>query len=88
MGGWLITPRSFADINLEIRDDASFELTGDWGIHSAGVLVTQGGRVRFDGSRGWRGILTLVDTSAGPVLKLERDDRVERATFHRLRRQE
>jgi hypothetical protein len=80
-GGWLIKPRSFEWINLEIWDDGAFHLTGEWGIDSSGVLVVRDGRVRFEGSRAWRGTLTLTD--AGRVLTLERDDRTEQGTLHR-----
>jgi hypothetical protein len=76
-GGWLIKPRSFEWVNLEIRPDATFRLTGQWGIESTGVLDVQDGRVRFDGSRGWRGTMTLKDSPRGPSLTLERDDRTE-----------
>jgi hypothetical protein len=82
-GGWLIKPRSFEWINLEIREDGAFELTGEWGIQSSGVLVVRNGRVRFEGSRAWRGTLVLTDSAEGPVLKLERDDRTEQCTLHR-----
>jgi hypothetical protein len=84
--GWLITPRSFTLINLHIGGDASFELTGEWGIRSTGILVARGGTVWFDGSRGWRGTLNRAGSPEAPVLKLERWDRLGRATL-RLARQ-
>ena len=87
-GGWLIKPRSFEWINLEIRDDGAFDLTGEWGIQSSGVLVVPNRHVRFEGSRAWRGTLVLVDSAQGPVLKLERDDRTEQATLRRWPRAE
>jgi hypothetical protein len=84
--GWLITPMSFTQINLDIRDDGSFDLTGDWGIQSAGTLMTSGKETWFNGSRGWRGILRPVDTARGPALDLELDDRLERATLRLVSR--
>ena len=82
-GGWLIKPRSFEWVNLDIRDDGSFDLTGEWGLASNGVLARRDGQVRFDGSRGWRGTLSLSDSARGPALNLERDDRTEMGTLYR-----
>jgi hypothetical protein len=81
--GWLIKARSFDWINLDIRSDGSFELWGEWGIRSSGILIVRDGAVRFEGSRAWRGTLVLSSGPAGPVLKLEHDNRAERATLHR-----
>jgi hypothetical protein len=81
--GWLIKGRSFDWINLDIRSDGSFELSGEWGIQSGGILVVRDGTVRFEGSRAWRGTLVLGSSPAGPVLKLEHDNRTEHATLHR-----
>jgi hypothetical protein len=84
--GWLIKPSSFGSINLDIRNDRSFELSGDWGIQSSGLLVVRDGKVRFDGSRAWRGTLVLASSPRGPVLKLERDDQTEHGILHLTRR--
>ena len=84
--GWLITPTSFTEIKLDIRDDGSFDLTGEWGIQSAGTLMTSGKEIWFNGSRGWRGNLPRADTPQGPALKLELDDRPERATLRLVSR--
>jgi hypothetical protein len=81
--GWLIKPRSFELINMNIRNDGSFQLWGEWGTESSGTLIVRGGTVRFEGSRAWHGTLALVSSPAGPVLKLEQDNRAERATLHR-----
>ena len=81
--GWLIKARGFDWINLDIRSDGSFELSGEWGIQSSGILVVRDGTVRFEGSRAWRGTLVLSSDQAGPVLKLEHDNGTERATLHR-----
>ena len=81
--GWLIKARSFDWINFDIRSDGSFELSGEWGIQSSGVLVVRNGVVRFEGSRAWRGTLVLASGPAGLVLKLEHDNRTEQATLHR-----
>jgi hypothetical protein len=79
--GWLIKARSFDWINLDIRSDGSFELSGEWGIRSSGILVVRDRAVRFEGSRAWRGTLVLSNSPAGPILKLEHDNRTERATL-------
>jgi len=84
--GWLITPDGFTEIRLEIRDDASFELGGEWGIQSTGNLITADRRVWFEGSRGWRGTLRLAGGPDGAVLKFELDDRLERATLRLVSR--
>jgi hypothetical protein len=81
--GWLIKARGFDWINLDIRRDGSFELSGGWGIQSAGVLVVRHGTVRFEGSRAWRGTLVLVSSPAGQALKLQHDNRTEYGTLHR-----
>ncbi len=83
-----VKPRSFEWINLHIQDDATFELTGEWGIQSSGVLIVQQGQVRFEGDRAWRGTLALTEAAEGPTLKLERSDRTEQATLHRWPRRE
>jgi len=62
--------------NLDVRNDTSFELSGDWGIRSTGLLFARGGEVLFDGSRGWRGTLMLGESAAGPIPTLQRDDGV------------
>jgi hypothetical protein len=77
--GWLVTDRSFDLINLEIRADGSFEVSGRW-VRGNGVLAVAGGTLRFDGTGPWRG--TLVPE--GRVLRLERDDRLYRGTLHRI----
>jgi hypothetical protein len=81
--GWLIKARGFDWINLDIRRDGSFELSGEWGIQSSGILIVRDGTVRFEGSRAWRGTLVLASSPAGPVLKLDHDNRTEHATLHR-----
>ena len=84
--GWLITPASFTDISLDIRDDTSFVLTGDWGVQSTGTFTMDGKEIGFYGSRGWRGNLRREDTSRGPALKLELEDRLKQATLHLVSR--
>jgi hypothetical protein len=81
--GWLIKARSFDWINLDIRSDGSFALTGEWGIQSSGILIVRDGTIRFEGLRAWRGTLVLASGLGGPVLKLEHDNRTEHATLHR-----
>ncbi|HUM17674.1 MAG TPA: hypothetical protein VL086_18420 [Candidatus Nitrosotalea sp.] len=87
-GGWLIKPRTFEWINLDIGDDSTFNLTGEWGISSSGFLVIRDDRVRFEGSRGWHGTFTLIGRASQQVLKLERDDRAELGKLRRLPRPE
>ena len=53
--GWLIKARGFDWINFDIRSAGSFELSGEWGIQSSGILVVRAGTVLFEGSRAWRG---------------------------------
>ncbi len=76
----------FTQINLNIRDDGSFDLTGDRGIQSAGTLMTSTQDIWFNGSRGWRANLRRADTPQGPALKLELDDRPERAALRLVSR--
>ncbi len=47
--GWLVTERSFNLINLEIRADGSFEVSGTW-VRASGILMVTDGRLRFDGN--------------------------------------
>jgi hypothetical protein len=84
--GWLINARSFDWINLDIRNDGSFELSGEWGIQSSGTLVIRDGTVRFEGSRAWRGTLVLASSPAGPILKLTHDTQTAHAILHRATR--
>lgn len=79
--GWLITERGFNLINLDIRADGSFEVSGR-SVRASGILVVTDGQLRFDGTGPWRG--TLVPEGAGErrALRLERDDRLYRGTLH------
>lgn len=79
--GWLITERGFNLINLDIRADGSFEVSGR-SVRASGILVVTDGLLRFDGTGPWRG--TLVPEGAGEhrALRLERDDRLYRGTLH------
>ena len=77
--GWLATEQSFNLVNLEIRADGSFEVSGRW-VRGSGILVVADGKLRFDGTGPWRGTLT----PEGGTLRLERDDRLYRGTLHRI----
>ena len=77
--GWLVTEQSFDLVNLEIRPDGSFQVSGRW-VRGSGVLLVADGKLRFDGTGPWRG--TLVPEGRG--LRLERDDRLYRGTLHRI----
>ena len=51
--GWLVTERSFALFTLVIKDDGTFEVTGQW-TKARGVLLVADGTLRFDGTGAWR----------------------------------
>jgi hypothetical protein len=79
--GWLVTEQGFNLINLDIRADGSFEVSGR-SVRASGILAVTDGQLRFDGTGPWRG--TLVPEGAGTrrSLRLERDDRLYRGTLH------
>jgi hypothetical protein len=79
--GWLITERSFALFNLDIKNDGTFEVRGPW-TRAAGVLLVADSQLRFDGTGAWRGTLTLKRNGDQRVLTLERDDRLVRGNLH------
>ncbi|HEV8437095.1 MAG TPA: hypothetical protein VGT40_03280 [Methylomirabilota bacterium] len=81
--GWLVTERSFALFNLDIKTDGTFEVTGQW-TRAQGMLLSADGALRFDGSGPWRGTLTLEQRGGSRALKLERDDRLVRGYLHRV----
>jgi uncharacterized protein len=79
--GWLATEQDFNAIDLTIRPDGSFEVSGPR-VRAAGVLVPGEGSLRFDGTGPWRG--TLVPE--GSALRLLRDDHLYRGTLYRVPR--
>jgi hypothetical protein len=81
--GWLVTERSFALFNLDIKTDGTFEVTGQW-TRAQGMLLSADGTLRFDGTGPWRGTLTLEERGGSRALKLERDDRLVRGYLHRV----
>lgn len=78
--GWLVTERGFGLINLDIRADGSFEVSGR-SVRATGILAVVGGQVRFDGTGPWRGTLVPEGAGARRSLRLERDDRLYRGTL-------
>jgi hypothetical protein len=81
--GWLVGEQgSFTLVNMDIKPDGAFHITGQW-IRASGVLVVTEGRLRFDGTGAWRGTLKPGDSDR-PALALERDDRQYRGSLHRL----
>ena len=80
--GWLVTERSFALFNFEIRADGSFEVSGGW-TKAEGVLLNADGALRFDGNGLWRGSLVPEQRGGYLTLRLERDDRLVRGYLHR-----
>ena len=79
--GWLVTERSFALYNLDIKADGTFEVTGQW-TWAQGVLIATDGGLRFDGTGAWRGTLVLEQRGRQSTLRLERDDRLVRGYLH------
>ena len=79
--GWLVTDRGFHLINFDIREDGSFEVSGQW-VRATGLLAVTAGTLRFDGTGAWRGTLMPERRGEGRILRLERDDRLYRGTLH------
>jgi hypothetical protein len=79
--GWLVTERGFNLITLDIRADGSFEVSGR-SVRASGILAVTDGRLRFDGTGPWRGILVPERIGERRALRLERDDRLYRGTLH------
>ncbi len=82
--GWLVGEQgSFTLVNMDIKPDGAFQITGQW-IRANGVLLITDGRLRFDGTGAWRGSLSPSEDARRPALALERDDRQYRGSLHRL----
>ena len=79
--GWLVTEQGFNLINLDIRADGSFEVTGR-SVRASGILAVTDGQLRFDGTGPWRGTIVPEGVGARRSLRLERDDRLYRGTLH------
>ncbi len=77
--GWLATEQDFNAIELTIRPDGSFEVSGPR-VRATGVLVPGEEILRFDGTGPWRG--TLVPR--GAALRILRDDHLYRGTLYRV----
>jgi hypothetical protein len=77
--GWIVTSRDFVAATLLIRRDGTFELSGRRTIvprTATGRVSVQDGLLRFEGSAGWRGRMTLQQRARTRLLVTERDDRL------------
>jgi hypothetical protein len=82
--GWLVGEQgSFTLVNMDIKPDGAFQITGQW-IRASGLLVVTDGRLRFDGTGAWRGTLSPSEDAGRSALALERDDRQYRGKLRRI----
>jgi hypothetical protein len=82
--GWIVTQRDFLPATLEIHSDGTFEMSGSrlTVVRSVtGTVVLRDREVRFEGSGGWRGTVSVAGTARHRTLKIDRDDRLYTARF-------
>lgn len=73
--GWLITTRDSYAATLEITSDGTFALSASR-TRAAGRVMIEGGVLRFEGTGGWRGTMSVYADDGHRLLKMVRDDKL------------